>query len=179
MFIRKNDRQRVGSFFLLQKIVLLCDVEEGTTELRTHHSKSPFNITKEKIVETCSRFGPIASVRSLKGFCFVRFHFKADAARCLKQLNAKPFGENKKKKKKKEEDDEGGVTSGCSRLGIEQRSVYETEQQLEEEEDEDDGLGRRGTEIRNFWFRGQEDERRKIDPGITTTCCTRSNTVCV
>ena len=107
LFIRKNDRQRVGSFFLLSR--RLCSFamsKKAQQNCELIIRNLPFNITKDRIVETCSRFGPIASVRSLKGFCFVRFHFKADAARCLKQLNAKPFGEKKKKKKKKKKDKE-------------------------------------------------------------------------
>ena len=103
LFIRKNDRQRVGSFFLLSR--RLCSFamsKKAQQNCELIIRNLPFNITKEKIVETCSRFGPIASVRSLKGFCFVRFHFKADAARCLKLSNAKPSEEQEEEEEEKE-----------------------------------------------------------------------------
>ena len=47
------------------------------------------------------RVGPVARVRlpssgaekdaKTGGFAFVRFHFRADAAKAMRQLNAKPF----------------------------------------------------------------------------------------
>lgn len=102
-FVQKNDRQRVKSYFIMaaRRLCSFASSRKAQQNCELIIRNLPFKITKDQIVETCSRFGPIASVRVLKGFCFVRFHFKADAARSLKQLNAKPFGENKNNKNKK------------------------------------------------------------------------------
>ena len=185
LFIQKNDRQRMGSlFFVTRRLCSFALTKKAQQNCELIIRNLPFDISKDKIVETCSRFGPLARVRSLKGFCFVRFHFRADAARCLKQLNAKPFGERKKKKKKKTEEEEKearvvAVDWSLNKEAYMKQNNDNVEEEEEEEEDDDEVSDDEEPkfEISGFEEKNESEEDRPIvppppaAPGVTLFVC--------
>lgn len=113
LVVQKNDRQRTSALRMVAR--RLCSFARTRKAKQTCEliiRNLPFSATRDQVRASFSKFGPIAQIRLPNtgerngGFAFVRFHFRSDAAKAMRKLNAKPFGadpsQGKKKKKKKE-----------------------------------------------------------------------------